>query len=327
MRASDLDLKELLQFDPDGPVEELPSIALSGAESRTGPGVISGATSNVFTLSDLEVAPADPDTVPAGYTLSIGVPRHHVPDAEYSIGGRTIRLVDGMAEDAAAPGSAARIVTRYFGNEARGDLNADGREDVVFLLTQETGGSGTFFYAVAALSLERGIVGSEALLIGDRVAPQATALRPDGVIVVNYADRAPGESFATPPSIGKTLLLKAKRLSIQDKYAHILPIGALVEKPSGLPSVIPTSDYGDLRDSEGYWRSVWLLSFTIAVLKATAWQPGRCSRALGHEGEIEAALRELFGERQALELEAGASFDDKVLQYTSDLPGALAGEP
>lgn len=83
-----------------------------------------------------------------------------------------------------------------------------------------------------------------------------------------------------PKGFGKTLLLKAKRLSIQDKYAHLLPSGALVEKPSGLPSVIPTSDYGDLRDSEGYWRSVWLLSFTIAVLKAADHLPGRCSRSL-----------------------------------------------
>ncbi|HYX03964.1 MAG TPA: hypothetical protein VE963_17860, partial [Reyranella sp.] len=83
-----------------------------------------------------------------------------------------------------------------------------------------------------------------------------------------------------PKGFGKTLLLKAKRLSIQDKYAHILPSGALVEKPSGLPSVIPTSDYGDLRDGEGYWRSVWLLSFTIAILKAVDHDPGRCSRAL-----------------------------------------------
>src|SRR5215467_14989398 len=88
-----------------------------------------------------------------------------------------------------------------------------------------------------------------------------------------------------PKGFGKTLLLKAKRLSIQDKYAHLLPSGALVEKPSGLPSVIPTSDYGDLRESEGYWRSVWLLSFTLAVLRATDHVPpdhvlARCSRSL-----------------------------------------------
>ncbi|MBI2740866.1 MAG: hypothetical protein HYX38_30570 [Rhodospirillales bacterium] len=83
-----------------------------------------------------------------------------------------------------------------------------------------------------------------------------------------------------PKGFGKTLLLKAKRLSIQDKYACILPSRALVEKPSGLPSVIPTSEYGDLRDGEGYWRSVWLLSFTIAVLKATDHGLARCSRSL-----------------------------------------------
>jgi heat shock protein HslJ len=126
----------------------------------------------------------------------------------YSIGGQTVRLVDGAAEAPAAPGSAAKIVTRYFGNEIRGDLNSDGRQDVAFVLTQETGGSGTFFYAVVALDLPSGLVGSQGLLIGDRIAPQSTQLRPDGVVVVNYADHAPDESFSTPPSVAKTMLLK-----------------------------------------------------------------------------------------------------------------------
>ncbi len=127
---------------------------------------------------------------------------------EYSISGQRIRLVDGVADAPAAPGSAARIVTRYFGNEARGDLNGDGREDLAFLLTQEPGGTGTFFYAVAALDLPSGLAGSQATLIGDRIAPQATQVRDDAIIVVTYADRAPGEPFTTPPSVGKTLWLK-----------------------------------------------------------------------------------------------------------------------
>ena len=38
---------------------------------------------------------------------------------------------------------ARRIVTRYFGHELETDLNDDGREDVVFLVTQGRGGSGT----------------------------------------------------------------------------------------------------------------------------------------------------------------------------------------
>jgi heat shock protein HslJ len=136
------------------------------------------------------------------------VPRADHRNIAYSIGGQTVRLVDGVAEAAAAPGSAANIVTRYFGNEVRGDLNADGREDVAFLLTQETGGSGTFFYAVAALDLPSGLVGSQGLLLGDRIAPQTAELREGGVVAVSYAGRAPGESFASPPSVGKTILLK-----------------------------------------------------------------------------------------------------------------------
>ena len=95
-----------------------------------------------------------------------------------------------------------RIVTRYFGNEVTGDLNGDGRDDVAFLLTQETGGSGTFFYVVAALDLPGGLVGTEGLFLGDRIAPQTTELRPDGVVVVNYADHAL-EREPLEPAVGR----------------------------------------------------------------------------------------------------------------------------
>ena len=138
--------------------------------------------------------------------------------SEYSIGGQPIRLADGLAEAPAAPGSAAQeIVTRYFGNEVTGDLNGDGRDDVAFLLTQETGGSGTFFYVVAALDLPGGLVGTEGLFLGDRIAPQTTELRPDGVVVVNYADHALEESLSSPPSVGKSMLVK---LSSDDPTAR-----------------------------------------------------------------------------------------------------------
>jgi len=134
--------------------------------------------------------------------------------AEYVIEGRRIKLNDGVAESEAAPGSAAKVVTRYFGNEIEHDLNGDGRLDVVFLLTHETGGSGIFYYAVAALDTEQGYVGSQGLLLGDRIAPQTTEIGTNNIITVNYADRAPGESFATPPSVGKSirLLLDAETL-------------------------------------------------------------------------------------------------------------------
>ena len=116
-------------------------------------------------------------------------------------------LVDGVYEVEAAPGSASKIVTRYFGNEARGDLNADGVEDVVFLLTQDTGGSGTFFYLVGAIKEGDGYRGTQAVLIGDRIAPQTTNFE-DGLVVVNYAERVPGEPMSAQPSVGKSLYLK-----------------------------------------------------------------------------------------------------------------------
>jgi heat shock protein HslJ len=124
-------------------------------------------------------------------------------------------LLDGVADEPAAPGSAARAVTRYFGNEAWGDINGDGRNDVAFVLTQETGGSGTFFYAVVALASESGFVGSQAVLLGDRIAPQSTEIRPDGTIDVTFADRAPGEGFSTPPSIAKSIRLKLNAATLQ----------------------------------------------------------------------------------------------------------------
>ena len=140
-------------------------------------------------------------------------------NATYVIAGQPVTLVNGRAESAAAPGSASKVVTDYFGNEVKLDLDEDGREDVVFLLTQQTGGSGTFYYVVAALNTLNGYTGSHGVLLGDRIAPQTTELSRNpshkNVVVVNYADRAPGESFAVRPSIGKSIWLKLDPATMQ----------------------------------------------------------------------------------------------------------------
>jgi heat shock protein HslJ len=136
-------------------------------------------------------------------------------NATYVLAGRPVHLDDGVATGESVSGSAAVDVTRYFGNEARGDLDRDGREDVVFLLTQETGGSGTYYYVVAALRRDEGYAGSHGVLLGDRVAPQSTEVHPDGVVVVSYADRARGESFATPPSVARSIWLKIDTATLQ----------------------------------------------------------------------------------------------------------------
>ncbi len=140
-------------------------------------------------------------------------------NAEYVIESQRVKLENGVAETEAAPGSASKIITRYFGNELKTDLDGDGREDIVFILTQERGGSGVFFYAVAALDTGLGYVGSDGYLLGDRVAPQTTEVsqssRHKNVIVVNYADRTPGEPMTVQPSVGKSAYLKLDPQSMQ----------------------------------------------------------------------------------------------------------------
>lgn len=125
----------------------------------------------------------------------------------YVIEGKAITLMDGHSVVEAAPGSASKVETEYFGNEAIGDVNADGKDDVVFLLSQSTGGTGLFYYAVAALKSENGYTMTNAFLVGDRIAPQTTEIY-SGEIHVNFAERNKGESMTTPPSVGATLLLK-----------------------------------------------------------------------------------------------------------------------
>lgn len=130
----------------------------------------------------------------------------------YRIVGENVKLENGKASSPAAPGSASQIVTEYFGNEVNYDFDKDGRIDTAFILTQNSGGSGVFYFLVYALNKEGGYVGSEGLYIGDRIAPQTTELSQDptreGMVIVNYADRNPGESFAVPPSLGKSLWAK-----------------------------------------------------------------------------------------------------------------------
>lgn len=133
-------------------------------------------------------------------------------DISYTIDGGSVQLIEGYNESEIAPGSASKIITRYFGNELFTDLDGDGDDDIAFILTQETGGSGVFYYAVAAINTENGYVGSEGYLLGDRIAPQSTNVssnpRHKNVVVFNYADRQPGEPMSTQPSVGKSVYLK-----------------------------------------------------------------------------------------------------------------------
>jgi heat shock protein HslJ len=72
---------------------------------------------------------------------------------------------------------------------------------VAFILTQDGGGSGTFYYVAVALANDNGYQSLNTILLGDRIAPQTAKIN-EGKINVNYADRKLGESFDTEPSVG-----------------------------------------------------------------------------------------------------------------------------
>ena len=130
-------------------------------------------------------------------------------NATYLIEGKAVRLMDGRCELPAAPGSAAIIRTSVFGKPVYGDIDGDGDEDVAVFLTHDPGGSGTFFYAAAALNVNGNYHGTNAVLIGDRIAPQNIRIR-NGVVIPNYSNRRPQEPMAVLPSIGmlKHLILE-----------------------------------------------------------------------------------------------------------------------
>jgi hypothetical protein len=131
--------------------------------------------------------------------------QHSSPlNAAYIIEGQEITLDKGRSERAIDPGSAIKIRTSIFGNTVKGDLDADGDDDTVLILVHDPGGSGTFYYAAAALNAEGQYRGTNAILLGDRIAPGAITVR-NGIIEVSYTDRKPGEPMSSNPSIEKKL--------------------------------------------------------------------------------------------------------------------------
>ncbi len=156
--------------------------------------VVIAAVLIFFALKNVPRTAQAPESVPSPVVAD---PKN----ATYTIDGHSVTLVAGVSRVPVTVESATNVVTQYFGNNATGDLNGDGKDDIAFLLTQNSGGSGTFYYIAALLSSSNGYVGTNAVFLGDRIAPQTTQIR-EGQLTVNYADRKQGEPMVTKPSVG-----------------------------------------------------------------------------------------------------------------------------
>lgn len=125
----------------------------------------------------------------------------------YVIDGISYPLINGKAEILSDSSSASLDTLSIFGEPVKGDLNDDGIDDSAVLLMRTTGGSGTFYYAALAVSSNGEYKSTNALFLGDRIAPQTIEIT-GGRAVFNYAVRKENEPMTTPPSIGKSFWIQ-----------------------------------------------------------------------------------------------------------------------
>ncbi len=166
-------------------------------------------------------APTNPSTTlpaekPVQATEVVTSPDESIKNGTYFIDNQPITLINGVAETELAPGSTSKQVTRFFGNQVDLDLNADGLVDSAFLLQQGNGGSGIFYYVVAAIKTKSGYTGTNAIFLGDRIAPQSTSIDPNNSsqFIVNYADRKANEPMSSVPTIGVSRTFKFENGSL-----------------------------------------------------------------------------------------------------------------
>ena len=147
-------------------------------------------------------------------------------NATYTIDGAAVILSQGKASTSSAPGSTEETVTQIFGQPITGDINGDGKDDAAVMLVQSTGGTGTFYYVAAVLSTDRGAMGTNAVFLGDRIAPQTMEVGKN-MITVNYADRKTNEPLSAAPSVGIS-----KYLVLESSTLYDIPVSDIYPLPS-----------------------------------------------------------------------------------------------
>lgn len=129
-------------------------------------------------------------------------------NATYIIEGENVELVNGESSDG---------TTAMFGQPTVGDLNGDGATDAGVILVISGNGSGTFYYAAAALNNTTNYTydGTNAIILGDRISPQSKSIS-DETYTVNFADRAEGEPMTAEPSVGFSKYFKVNGTTLTE---------------------------------------------------------------------------------------------------------------
>lgn len=174
----------------------------------------------------------------------------------YYVDGREIMLKDGYYEAIIDPVSGAKLVVRAFGAVTTGDISHDDQDDLVLMLSYDPGGSGTFYYVAAAINKDGFYYGTNAILLGDRIAPQNINIE-NKIIVANYADREPGDSMIDEPSQGKSKYIKYENDQLLE--ANVKDDLIIVDFP------IPNSQISSPLTFSGKARGPWFFEASFPV--------------------------------------------------------------
>jgi uncharacterized protein len=136
-------------------------------------------------------------TAPAAATHNEpSAPSIDYKNAIYRVDDRDVTLLEGQHTQSAAADSAAQEITHIVEPPAHVAGKLGGRNAVAVFLSEQGGGSGTFYYVALAFDDGRGTT----FKVGDRIQPVSIAINGDD-LVVGYLDRNADEPMAVPPTV------------------------------------------------------------------------------------------------------------------------------
>jgi heat shock protein HslJ len=127
-------------------------------------------------------------------------------NVEYMVEGTSTgkaQLKDGVFEEAAAPGSAAKTRVELGKTPVFGDVNGDGAEDAAVTLIVIPGGSGSFTHLAVVVNDKGAPKPSPAVLLGDRIIVKSVTIKP-GAVTVTLLIRKPEEAMSAAPTVEVT---------------------------------------------------------------------------------------------------------------------------
>jgi len=149
------------------------------------------------------------DPTKFGYDPKSNIYQADPANATFTFDGVEVTLSNGKIETDARE-------TTLLEQKAYGDLNSDSRNDTVVFLAQSGGGSGIFIYVASYVSGPINYKGTNALFLGDRIAPEDISIA-NGIVTVSYLDRAADEALAAEPTVKVSKQFVYKNGEFQEK--------------------------------------------------------------------------------------------------------------